>query len=119
MRLSEQGMDKNRLRSVGLASRVSLGAEISSNGSRLGEVAREDGLEEGAEDDLGATDEVLADIIGCLSLVHLRSLGKGHPQNQDELESVVEREPVHRADCALKDCQESKNDPVGQPLAEY
>lgn len=57
MRLSEHGMDKSRLGSVGLASRVSLGAEIGSDGSRLGEVAREDGLEEGAEDDLGATFE--------------------------------------------------------------
>jgi hypothetical protein len=46
---------KRRLESVGLASRVNLGAEIGSSGSRLGEVAREDGLDEGAEDDLGTT----------------------------------------------------------------
>lgn len=31
-----------------------MGAEVSSGGARLGEVAGEDGLEEAAEDDLGA-----------------------------------------------------------------
>ena len=43
------------LRSVGLASGVDLGAEICGGRAGLGEVAREDWLEEGAEDDLGAT----------------------------------------------------------------
>jgi hypothetical protein len=43
------------LRSVRLASRVGLGAEVSGGRAGLGEVAREDWLEEGAEDDLGAT----------------------------------------------------------------
>ena len=51
----KQVVHKRRLQSVGLASRVNLGAEIGSSGSRLGEVAREDGLDEGAEDDLGTT----------------------------------------------------------------
>jgi hypothetical protein len=37
-----------------LASRVNLGAEIGSSRARLGEVAGEDRLEEGAEDDLSA-----------------------------------------------------------------
>lgn len=53
-------MDKTRLGSVGLASRVGLGAEIGSNGSGLGEIARENRLEEGAEDDLGTTFKLLA-----------------------------------------------------------
>jgi hypothetical protein len=43
------------LGSVGLASRVDLCAEVGSGGAGLGEVAGEDGLEERAEDDLGAT----------------------------------------------------------------
>ena len=51
----KQGVHKRRLKSVGLASRVNLGAEIGSSGSRLREVAGEDGLNEGAEDDLGTT----------------------------------------------------------------
>jgi hypothetical protein len=51
----KQVVHKRRLESVGLASRVNLGTEIGSSGSRLGEVAREDGLDEGAEDDLGTT----------------------------------------------------------------
>ena len=40
-----------------LAGRVGLGAEVGGGGARLREVAREDGLEEGAEDDLGTTAE--------------------------------------------------------------
>ena len=51
----KQVVHKRRLESVGLASRVNLGAEIGSSGSRFGEVAREDGLEEGTEDNLGTT----------------------------------------------------------------
>ena len=53
----KHGIDKRRLGSVGLASRVNFGAQVGSGGARLGEVAREDGLEEGTEDDLGATVE--------------------------------------------------------------
>ena len=40
---------------VGLASGVDLGAEVGSGRAGLGEVAGEDGLDEGAEDDLGTT----------------------------------------------------------------
>lgn len=46
----------------------------------------------------------------------LPSLGEGHPENKDELEGVVEGEPVDGVDGALDDGQESKSDPVGQPL---
>jgi hypothetical protein len=53
----KSGIDKRRLGSVGLASRVNLSAKVGSGGARLGEVAREDGLEEGTEDDLGTTVE--------------------------------------------------------------
>lgn len=38
-----------------LAGRVGLGTEVRGGRARLAEVAREDGLEEGAEDNLGAT----------------------------------------------------------------
>lgn len=40
---------------MGLAGGVDLGAEVGSGRARVGEVAREDGLEEGSEDDLGTT----------------------------------------------------------------
>lgn len=40
---------------MGLASRVDLGAEVGSGRTGVGEVAREDGLEEGSEDDLSTT----------------------------------------------------------------
>jgi len=53
-----------------------------------------------AEDDLGAVGD-----------------GKGHPQDQDELEDVVEGEPVDCIDEALKDGEESINNPVCQPLS--
>lgn len=111
----KQAVHKRRLESVGLASRVNLGAEIGSSGPRLREVAGEDGLDERAEDDLGTT-------ASCQHMhhsfgdVYLRGLGKSHPQNEDELEGVVEGEPVNRADSALEHCEEGENDPVCQPL---
>jgi hypothetical protein len=40
---------------MGLARSVGVGAQVGGGGARLGEVAREYGLEERAEDDLGAT----------------------------------------------------------------
>jgi hypothetical protein len=43
------------LQAVGLASRVGLGAEVGRGGAALGEVAGEDRLEEGPEDNLGTT----------------------------------------------------------------
>jgi hypothetical protein len=114
----KHGMDKRRLGSVGLASRVNLRAEVGSSRARLGEVARENGLEEGAEDDLGTT-------IKCQSksessgVSALRSLGERHPQNEDELKGVVEGEPVNGVDGALKHRQERVDDPVSQPLELY
>jgi len=38
------------------------------------------------------------------------------PENKDELEGVVEWEPIHRTDGALKNGQESIDDPVCKPL---
>lgn len=43
---------------------------------------------------------------------NLPSHWESEPENEDELECVVEWEPVDGADQALKDCQESKNNPV-------
>lgn len=57
-------MDKRRLGSVGLASRVNFSAEVGSSGASLGEVAREDRLEEGAEDDLSTTVGCLVEVCG-------------------------------------------------------
>ena len=51
----KHGMDKSALRSVGLASRVNLSAEIGRSGSGFRKVTREDGLDEGAENDLSTT----------------------------------------------------------------
>lgn len=49
-----------------------------------------------------------------LSTVGLR---KRHPQNEDELEDVVEGEPVGGVDGTLNDCQQGINNPVRQPLS--
>jgi hypothetical protein len=43
---------------------------------------------------------------------HLPGDWKRKPENKNELECVVEREPVHRADGALKDGQEGKYHPI-------
>jgi len=57
-------------------------------------------LEERSEDDLGAVGH-----------------GKSHPQNQDELEDVVEWKPVDGVDEAFENGQERVHDPVRQPLS--
>jgi len=78
-----------------------LGLGLEAGGGTLAlEVAGEDGLEEGAEDNLGAA-----------------SLGESHPEDEDELEGVVEWEPVNSVDSALEDGQEGIDDPVSQPLS--
>jgi len=83
----------------GLASGVGLSAEVGGSGASLGEVAREDGLEERAENHLSTS-----------------SLGKSHPEDEDELEGVVEGEPVAGVDGALENGQEGKCYPVCEPL---
>jgi len=65
----------------------------------LREEAGEDWLDERAEDDLSPT-----------------SLGKGHPEDEDKLEHVVEWEPVNGVDQALNNGEERKDNPIGQPL---
>lgn len=59
--------------SLALRSRVGFRAKVGSGRPALGEESREYWMNEGSEDDLGAT---------CL--------GKCHPQDEDELECVVE-----------------------------
>jgi len=78
---------------------VDLRAEVGSSCARSGEVAGEDRLNEGAEDDLSATG-------------HWES----KPEDEDELECIVKWEPVDGADSTLKDSEESENDPVSEPL---
>ena len=78
--------------SVGLAGGVGLSAEVCGGGAGLGEVAGEDGVEEGAEDDLGAASGVLVLLLRGVGREErsLPSLGEGHPEDEDELEGVVE-----------------------------
>jgi len=83
---------------VGLGGSLSLGAEVG-GGSGAGEETANQGLEEGVEDNLSAV-----------------GLGESHPEDKGELEDVVEGEPVSGADGALNGGQESKDDPVSQPL---
>jgi len=83
-----------------LSGRLGLGTEVGGGGAGLGEEAAKEWLDEGVEDDLGAT-----------------SLGKSHPEDEDELEGVVEWEPVDGVDRALEDGEECKADPVSQPLS--
>lgn len=39
-------------------------------------------------------------------------LGKAHPEDKDEFECVVEWEPIHSVDGALKDRQEGVDNPI-------
>jgi hypothetical protein len=64
------------------------------------EEASENWVEERSEDNLSAI-----------------SGRKGHPQDQDELEDIVEWEPVDGIDDALEDGKESIDNPVRQPLS--
>lgn len=75
---------------MGLASRVDLGAEVGGGGAGLGEVAGEDWLEKRAEDDLGAAVGCQYSHGGQVGWLYVRSLGQGHPEDQNELEGVVE-----------------------------
>jgi len=78
---------------------VGLGVEASGGGAAV-EVAGEYWLEERAEDNLGTA-----------------GLRKSHPENENELEGVVEWEPIDGVDSALKDSQEGIDNPVSQPLS--
>jgi len=86
-------------RLLAFPSSVRLGPQIGGSGAGAGEEAGEDGLDDGAEDDLGAVGD-----------------GQSHPQNQDEFEGIVEREPVNGVDQALEDIKECVDHPVSQPL---
>lgn len=72
---------------------VSLGAKVGSGRATLGEETGEDRLEEGTEDDLGATVFVSyksrARVVRLL-WPNLPGLRESHPQNEDKLEGVVE-----------------------------
>jgi len=83
---------------IRLLSLLGLRLEVFRGGAGV-EIAGEDGLEEGSEDDLGAS-----------------GLGKSHPKDKDELEGVVEGEPVNGINCALEESQEGIYDPVSKPL---
>lgn len=82
-----------------LGGSIGLGPQVGRGRAALEETT-EDGLEEGVENELGTV-----------------GLGKRHPEDQDELEDVVEGEPVSGADGTLNDGQESVDNPVRQPLS--
>lgn len=75
---------------MGLSSRLRLGAEVRGGRAALGEVTGEDWLEEIAEDDLSATTTLSVEAQDVKQVQDLRSLGQGHPKDEDELEGVVE-----------------------------
>lgn len=56
--------------------------------------------------------EMLEDSLRTKPLSDIPSLRKGHPEDKDELEGVVEREPVNGIDGRLNDRQEGVDDPV-------
>lgn len=115
---------------LSLGSSLGLGAEVG-GGATVREEAADQGLEEGVEDKLGAAVFTLATIVEGTREIHEDSLGlgKGHPQDKDKLEDVVEgycrismclvhwslrvrTEPVGSVDGALNQSQESEDNPV-------
>jgi len=78
---------------------LGLSLEVLRGGGGGGEVTGENRLEEGSENDLSAS-----------------SLGKSHPEDEDELEGVVKWEPVDSVDGAFEEAQESINNPIREPL---
>lgn len=109
---------------LGLAcSRVSLAPEFAAGGRTVAEEAREERLEEGAEDDLGAAVVKTCQYAnvdgGYWVLRSLPSLGKSHPEDQDELEGVVEGEPVDGVDRRLDHSEEGVSHPVLFPTHQH
>ena len=74
---------------------VNLRAEVGGGGSSSVEVLGEDWLKEGAEDELGST-----------------GLWKSEPEGEEELEGVVEWEPVDGVDEGLENGKEAEYDPI-------
>ena len=77
---------------------VGLGTEVARGGVAAIEELGEERLEEGAVDDLSTTTSTLARVESMGSTTCIPSLGKCHPQHKDELEDVVEWEPVDSVD---------------------
>lgn len=78
------------------------------------EEAREERLEERAEDDLSTTRSCCQyDVLRASrgSICHTQS-GKCHPEDEHKLEDVVEGEPVDGVDSRLNDGKEGVGDPV-------
>jgi len=82
-----------------ITDRVNLRTEVGSSSTRSGEVTGKDWLDERAEDKLRTS-----------------KLWESEPEYEDELEGIVEWKPVDGADQALKNGQESKDNPVSEPL---
>lgn len=94
---------------------VSRRAEIGRSGATALEESGKHWLENRAEDNLGAAS--VNTLATCSRPIYTRrmdlpGLGKGHPQDENKLEGVVEGEPVNSVHCALEYCQEGVDNPV-------
>ena len=92
---------------------VGRGAEIGGSGATLLEEAGEHWLNHRAEHNLSAaTVKGLAHTCSSTFGMYIPSLRESHPQNKNELESVVEWKPVDSVHSALEHRQEGVDNPV-------
>lgn len=82
-------IDSQRITLLLLGSSIGLSAEVG-RGRATVEVAAQDGLDEGVEDDLGTAGGKLDGGVNLRPEHYLLGLGKGHPQNKSQLEDIVE-----------------------------
>lgn len=82
-----------------LLSSIGLSTEAGGSSVLALEVAGEEWVKSVAEEDLGTAE-----------------LWKGEPEDEGELEEVVEWEPVGEVKTGFKDTEEGEANPVGQPL---
>lgn len=96
---------------------LGLGAQV--GGSVAFEKAGEEWLHEGAEDDLSTT--VIDVSRGKMfpRITNLPSLWEGHPEHKNELEHVVEWEPVDGVDGRLNHGEKGVDNPVLLSLRQY
>jgi len=79
---------------------IDFGAEVRSSCASSRKVAGEHWLDDGAKNNFGATGD-----------------WECEPKSKNELEGVVEWEPVNGVNSTLKHSQESENDPICEPLS--
>ena len=101
-----------RLQSLVRGSGIDLGAKVGSRCTSSGEVASKDWLDEGAEDNLGTAAVAISDWIVDDGIINSPGSWEGQPEDKNELEGVVEWEPINGADRTLENCQEGEDNPV-------